>query len=193
MELTLSPWMPEIRGTWSLDPARSFVSFSVMDRGISRICGRFGEITGHLEAGGAPGADPVVALGVQAGSINTGHLLRDSRLRSGLLLDAARYPEIAFTGTRAVPSGPGRCRIQGVLALRGTERPLGMRATIRRAPADAAGAERLGLRAKARVDRRMFGLGWHGEHPAVCAGLGRQVTVTVEAQFVPEAGLHRVA
>lgn len=195
MELILSRWKPEIRDLWSLDPTYSFVTFSVMHRGISRIRGRFDDISGHLQVGGGTDAEPFLTLNVQASSVDTGHLLRDSSLRSELFLDAVRHPTITFTGMRMRPgpNGFGRCRIRGTLAVRGIERPLAMRAEVRRSSADAAGWERLGLQAKTRVDRRLFGLGWDLDLPSICAELGRQVTVTIEAQFIREPELPPVA
>lgn len=193
MELTLSRRRPEIRSVWSLDPVCSFVTFSILHRGISRIRGRFDEVGGSLHAGEPAGEDVSLLLTLQAGSVNTGHLLRDSDLRSDLFLDAPRHPAITYTGTRIVPGGNGCCRLEGRLSLHGIDRPLAMRAVLRRSPADAAGCERLGLRARARVDRRLFGIGWTRTPPAGCGPLGRHVGVCIDAQFIRAEGVYRVA
>ena len=196
MKPTLSRWRPEIRNVWSLDPVYSFVNFSVLHRGLSRICGRFDEVDGSLEAsegaGEGAGDEVSLVLTLGSGSINTGHLLRDSDLRSDLFLDASRYPTITFTGTRLVPNGNAHGRLEGRLSLHGIERPLAMKALLH-GGTDAAGCDRLGLRAQARVDRRLFGIGWTPTLPPNCAGLGRHVAVCIEAQFVRAEGVYRVA
>ena len=193
MELTLSRRKPEIRSVWSLDPVHSFVTFSILHRGISRIRGRFDEVDGSLHVGEAAGDGVALVLTLRAGSINTGHLLRDSDLRSDLFLDAPRHPAITYTGTRIVPGGSGGCRLEGRLSLRGVGRPLAMRAKLQGGPADAPGCERLGLRARAKVDRRLFGIGGTRTPPAGCGPLGRHVAVCIEAQFIRAEGVYRVA
>lgn len=193
MHPTRTWWKPEIHSQWRLDPVHTFVRFSVPHRGISRICGRFDEVDGSLRMGEGATGDLLLALSIGTGSINTGHLLRDSDLRSELFLDAPRHPAITFSGARVAPEARGRCRLEGSLSLRGVERPLAMRATIRGGAADPDGCERLGVRARVKVDRRAFGVGGRRGPRAGCGELGRMVSVAIDAQFIREAEGSRVA
>lgn len=66
-------------GTWSVDPSRSRVAFSMKHMMLATLRGSFGEFDGSLQAGpGAPRAGGVV----KAASIDTKEPVRDEHLRS---------------------------------------------------------------------------------------------------------------
>src|SRR5690349_7728791 len=95
---------PLPNGDWTIDPRASSVGFRVRHFGFATVEGRFGSFAGQIRAGGADGS-------VRVGSIDTGNLLRDARLRSPEFFDAERFPCMAFWTT-----GPG---LAGWLTIRG--------------------------------------------------------------------------
>ncbi len=58
----------------------------------------------------------------------------EGNLRSKAVLDAARVPEVRWTGRCALPPSDGPVRAEGQLALAGRTRPLPLEARVRREP-----------------------------------------------------------
>lgn len=82
---------------------------------------------------------PVGGLRVQ-GQVKDGQVIalrdKDHREIEGNLvgrdvLDAARFPEVRFTGGVDLPKGGGRARVEGQLTLHGSTRPLALEVEVR--------------------------------------------------------------
>lgn len=134
-------------GEWRVDRARSAVVFRTRHFGVATVRGRFGSFDGRLEA--SDGRVSVVGR-VDVASVDTGHEIRDGRLRSEFF-DAERHPAISLTARGARRDR----RLAGELTIRGVTRPVELSLTV--AP-DRDGAVR--VRAEGRIRRSDFGLEW---------------------------------
>lgn len=106
-------------GTWTVDPRRSRVGFSIRHLMVATVKGRFADCEGTLDARGAPRAFG----SVQAATIDTGDAVRDERLRSSDFFDADRIPEIRFA-SRELGQADGALRIVGDLTIKDTTRAI---------------------------------------------------------------------
>ena len=91
---------PAYAGTWVIDPAHSRFGFAVKHAMVSKVRGRFDDVSGALEVGedGLPSAR--VSVTVPVASINTSHAARDAHLRTNEFFEASKHPEITFRSTQ---------------------------------------------------------------------------------------------
>lgn len=154
-------------GDWTIDPGASSVGFRVRHFGFSSVEGRFTSFEGEIHDGDAYGS-------VQVGSITSGNLLRDARLRSPEFFDVERFPRMTFSAT-----GPG---LAGWLTIRGARRRIGFEVEHLHVEDDI-----LDLRATATISRRAFGLDWAGLKEAGRLVVSDRVTIVLDLRCRPSA------
>jgi polyisoprenoid-binding protein YceI len=64
------------------------------------------------------------------------HAEIEGNLQGKHVLDAARHPDLRFTGQGTLPAGDGPVQVEGALTLAGQTRPLRLTASVRRDGAD---------------------------------------------------------
>ena len=149
-------------GSWAIDPEASTVGFRVRHFHFATVEGRFGEFSGELGPWGAAGT-------VDVASIDTGNAIRDGRLRSPDLFDAARFPEIAFeTRGQLAP------RLAGRLTIRDVTNPVTLEVTQTPEP------DALRISARASISRRAFGLDWDALREAGRLVVGDRVELLLD-------------
>jgi polyisoprenoid-binding protein YceI len=136
------------QGTWEVDAARSTASFGVRHLKMTKVRGRFGEITGVIRCD----REGVTSIDgrVEVASIDTGDDRRDARLCAEDFFDAERHPTIAFTAIGSTDISV----VRGIMTIRGVSRPLQLDAAREGNGGD------LRIRANGVVSRRAFGLTW---------------------------------
>jgi len=143
-----------LAGEWVLDPRQSSIGLQNRSmRGLLRVHGIFGEVSGH----GTVGPDGAVSgtVTVAAASIDTGNARRDTHLRSADFFDSGRHPDITFTANGIRTSGQALA-VTGLLTVRDRTRPLTFAAT-----ASVPGDGEVWLDAEVHVNRADFGLTWN--------------------------------
>lgn len=141
---------------YRLDPEHSFASFEVVHFGTSTIRGRLGRLEGEavLDLEARRGE-----LGVRlpTASVSTGVPALDARLRGADVFDSAGFPEAFFVASRFEFDGERLAAVRGEFTLRGTSRPLSLRAQRFGCRTDAEG-EVCGGDFEAELLRSEFGL-----------------------------------
>ncbi len=143
---------------YRLDPDHSFVHFEVLHFGTSTLRGRFGPLAGDvtLDAGAGRGR---VGLRIPIKSLNTGLPVLDSRLREPDLFAAEAYPEAYYVAQRFEFAAGTLRAVHGEITLRGTSRPLALRALRFGCRPDAErAAKRCGGDFEAELRRSDFGM-----------------------------------
>ena len=104
--------------------------------GLVPVKGRFTGLTG----GGSIGPDGVVGgeLVIEASSVTTGNVKRDTHLRSDDFFRTTSHPQIIYRASAITPLGGDRVRVSGVLTIAGTSRPLEVDATVQEVDSAAA-------------------------------------------------------
>ena len=146
-------------GRWSVDAARSRVTFTVRHMLVANVRGRFTEFGGALEFA-ADGT--VTARGtVEAASIDTGEPVRDERLRHAAeFFDVERFTEISYV-SRQITFADQRIVIVGELTLRGVTRELELGGEVSGPVRDGAGTTRITLCLQGVLERSQFGITWN--------------------------------
>lgn len=153
-------------GTYTIDPARTSVTFGVQEV-FHQVTGTFACLGGRVVVADRL-EDCAVEARIDAASFTTDKPRRDKDVRGKRFLDAATYPEITFTGTGVRAEGSGWV-LSGVLGCHGTEEPVDLVVEALEPHDDG-----LHARATARVDRRTSGVG------AGRGLIGRYVDITLD-------------
>jgi polyisoprenoid-binding protein YceI len=167
------------RGAWEVDPARSTARFTVRHLKVTKVRGRFGEITGVIRCD----REGVTSIDgrVQVASIDTGDHRRDARLCAEDFFDAERHPTIAFTamGSAEVPV------VRGMMTIRGISRPLELQLDALGSPVD--GNDDPRIRANGAVSRRAFGLIWDSAFAAGGLVINDRVGLELDVALRPRS------
>lgn len=118
---------------------------------------------------------------IEAGSIDTGHLLRDEDLRSARFLDVAHFPTIDFRSLAIDRLGESRYRMAGEITLRGVTRPLALDVDWVGQMVEG-GVERVGFRAAGALCRKEFGISFN--QILDCGGLAFGDRIELELDVV---------
>ena len=81
---------------WEIDPAHSQVSFAIRVMSLSTTRGYFTRLHGHLHIDEQNPTSSWVEAEVDAASINTHNILRDTHLRSNAFFAVKTYPTVSF-------------------------------------------------------------------------------------------------
>jgi polyisoprenoid-binding protein YceI len=111
-------------GTWTIDPARSVVQFTVTKLGFEDVTGTFRDFAGVVRYDPANPAESSVEWSVKVGSVKTDASNRDRSLQSVEYFDAARHPEMTFRSERVQSLGNGRLQVDGRITIKGHTRPV---------------------------------------------------------------------
>src|SRR5438445_7849664 len=170
-------------GTYALDASHSEVGFSVRHLMVSKVKGRFSDVSGTITIAEDPLASSVeVAIGTA--SIHTRDEQRDAHLRSPDFFDVEQYPNMTYRSTKVTPAGKGRWLVEGDLSLHGVTRNVPLEVSFEGAASDPWGGLRAGFSARAELDREDFGLGWNQVLETGGVVVGKKVNIEIEAEAV---------
>jgi polyisoprenoid-binding protein YceI len=100
-----------------IDSIRSRVSFAIRVMSVTTTRGSFDTLQGQLHIDEQNPANSWVEAEVDAASINTHNILRDTHLRSNAFFAVKKYPTIAFKSTRVEHIGDSAYKVTGNLTL----------------------------------------------------------------------------
>ncbi len=145
-------------GIWNIDSAHTTVGFTARHLMITKVRGRFGEVTGALTIAEDPTNSTVQAT-ISMDSVTTGDDARDAHLRSPEFFDVENHPTMTFTSTEIRGSSRGaEFVLVGDLTVRGVTKTLELDLEFEGVNPDPWGGIRVGFTASGEIDRRDFGL-----------------------------------
>lgn len=169
-------------GTWSVDTSHSSVNFKVKHLGLAKTRGRFTRFVGAVEIGEDP-ADTVVAVEIDAASVDTQDPRRDEHLRGADFFDVEHHPSLLFRSTRV--SGRGdEWKLEGDLTVAGVTRPVVLDVTYEGVAVDLWGGTRAGFTATGQLNREEWGLDWNGVLEAGGLLVGKAVTIELDVELI---------
>ena len=143
-------------GTWTIDATHSEVSFTVRHIGISKVRGRFGDVSGEIVTSDDLGESSVSAE-IDVTSVTTFNEARDGHIRTGDFFEVETHPRATFRSTGIRHDGDDYV-IDGELTLKGTTKPVTLVTEVTGLGPDAYGGTRVGFSAKGTINRRDYGL-----------------------------------
>ncbi|GAP36495.1 YceI family protein [Piscinibacter sakaiensis] len=112
---------------YTLDAGHTFVHWEVLHMGTSTIRGRFDKLGGSVRFD-ARRQQVDVSIAVDTASVSTGLAPFDTIVRGASLLAVQANPQAWFTARRGQWDGEALRSLDGEITLRGTSRPLTLRA-----------------------------------------------------------------
>jgi polyisoprenoid-binding protein YceI len=174
--------------TWSLDPAHSVAEFKVKHMMISNVKGQFAKVTGTLTLDESSLPNSHIEASIEASSIVTSDVQRDTHLKSADFFDAEKFPALSFKSTRITPVRDGELALEGDLTIRGVTRKVVFTVEGPTPPVkDPWGNTRIAVSATTKINRKDFGLTWNAALETGGILVGEEVTITLDVQFIKQA------
>ena len=167
--------------TYNIDPAHTRVGFAARHFGISTVKGRFKEFTGQLVVDGNALKEATATIQVQ--SIDTGVAQRDNHLRTADFFDATNHPTITFKTKRVESSGESVVMIAD-FTMRGVTKELRLPVTLSKPIKDPWGSTRVGLEAKAKLNRKDYGIKYNDLLESGIPAVGDEVEIEINAEGI---------
>ncbi len=172
--------------TWKFDLAHSTVGFKVRHMMISRVNGRFANWDGEISFDPENPQAAKVTVDIDASSIDTNLADRDAHLRSADFFDVANFPKIHYATTSIEKIDDETYRFHGDLTIRGVTRSLSFDANYRGIGKDPWGNLRTGFDAKARINRKDYGLTWNQALETGGVLVSENIDIELEIELVAE-------
>jgi polyisoprenoid-binding protein YceI len=175
-----------VPGTWSIDPDRSKLSFSVRHLGVQTVRGTL-RVRGRIVVADDPSGSSVEAT-IDLGSVNTKSEGRDKAIRSASLLDIASHPAAEYNSTGISPDAAGGnpqgFLLDGELTFMGVTRLVPLRIQAERFIQDGDRARPI-FTGQGQFTRRDFGLVFRARPRFLDRGIGQTVHVDVRLEGLP--------
>jgi polyisoprenoid-binding protein YceI len=169
---------------YKIDPAHTRVGFSVRHLGINDVNGFFDEFEGSLVLDASNNLKEASAT-IQVKSVDTRVQQRDNHLRTADFFDATNYPTITFKTKRIQTKGDDVVMIAD-FTMRGVTKELQLPIALSKPIKDPWGNMRIGLEAKAKLNRRDYGINYNQVLESGIAAVGEEVTIEITAEAVKE-------
>ena len=172
---------PSLEGTSELDRTHSTVQFAVSHVGVSTFRGSFADFDSLV----AEGDVAFLEANAVVDSISIGEPpdFREHVVRGSDFFAADEHPQISFHSTAIDIADDGKSTVDGVLEIRGVERPVRAFGRLRAPTEDPFGNTRIGFAIEAVIDRRNWDMDWQMPLPAGGDALGWEVEITAQLEF----------
>jgi len=170
---------------WILDPSHSEVEFKVKHMMISNVSGKFTKFDATVETEGEDFMTAKATFTADIDSINTGSDQRDGHLKSADFFDAGTYPQLKFVASKYENvDNDGSYEVWGDLTIHGITKSVKLDAEFGGIIKDPWGNTRAGISVNGKINRKDFGLSWHGVTETGSLIVSDDVRVHINLEFV---------
>jgi polyisoprenoid-binding protein YceI len=170
---------------WILDPSHSEVEFKIKHMMISNVSGQFRKFECTVQTEGEDFMTAKVAFSADVDSITTGSDQRDGHLKSPDFFDAAKFPTVKFVNTKYENvDNDGSYEVYGDLTIHGVTKNVKLDAEFGGVIKDPWGNTRAGITISGKINRKEFGLAWHGVTETGSLIVSDEVRIHVGLEFV---------
>jgi polyisoprenoid-binding protein YceI len=168
---------------WEIDSNHSSAQFMVRHLMVSNVKGEF-RVSGAIDIDDKDITKSKINVTIDAASVNTGVEMRDADLKSANFFDVAKFPVMTFVSKKITNMGKGKLKITGDLTLHGVTRAIvldvdGPSAAVK----DPWGKLRRGASAKAKLNRRDYGLTYNKVIESGGVVIGDDVAINIDVEF----------
>ncbi len=179
-------------GTYTVDPTHTALFWTVNHFGLSEYTARINGVDATIELDAADITQSSLNATINMAGVDTAYPFPertdfDAELRGANWLNADAFPEATFVSTDIVKTGDNTADITGDLTFLGVTLPVTLETTLigsvgKHPFADGAA---FGIHAVGTFDRTDFGFG------TMAPGIGADVTIEINAEFIGEASTAR--
>ena len=174
-----------VAGVYAIDPSHTSVEFVGRHLMITKVRGRFPDVTGIITIADEPERSHV-EVEIKVASVDSGNADRDAHLRGADFFDADTYPAITFRSTNVEKGRSGSWMVTGDLSVRGVTRPATLEVDFDGANASPLGDQRIGFSAAADLDREDWGLTWNMALETGGVLVGKRVRIELNVQAIAD-------
>jgi polyisoprenoid-binding protein YceI len=171
-----------VPGDWIIDPGHAEVAFIGRHFMMTKVRGRFSDITGTIRIGDDP-TQSRVEVTIGTASVTSGSLERDDHLRSADFFDVDQYPTATFRADDVQWRG-GQAKVAGNLTIVGIERPVVLEVDLVGTTVDPWGSARAVFSAFTEIDREDWGLTWNVALEAGGVLVSKKIRVEIELEAI---------
>ena len=165
--------------SYTVDPAHSFVHFTINHMGFSNLTGRFNSMSGNMDLNTDKSAG-TVEVTIDPASVDTAHQKRDNHLRSVDFFNVKEFPEITFKSTEATIEG-GSGKLVGNLTIKGVTKRVSLDVTQTGCGVQPFNKKyTCGFNAVTRINRSDFNITWGLENNII----GDEVVLMIGAEGI---------
>jgi polyisoprenoid-binding protein YceI len=166
--------------TFTIDPAHTDILFSAKHMMVTTVRGTFKEVDGTIDIDEAEPTNSRAEIRVRAASLDTKFGARDNHLRSADFFDVERYPEIVVRSTAIRHRRGNDYKVTADVTIRDVTRSVEFDVEFLGFFPAMDGTRHAGFSAKARVNRKDWGLDWNVALEAGGWLVGDEVKLEVE-------------
>jgi polyisoprenoid-binding protein YceI len=162
---------------YEIDHQHTWVQFRLSHLGFAQMVATFHNVTGEILFDQQTPTNSRVTASIDARTVNSGLPARDDWIRAEAQLNTAAHPTIGFRSTAITVTGENRGRVEGVLTIRGVDRPVVLDVTFNRAGINPINRmQTIGFSATGTIRRSEFGVS------AFLGPLGDDIAVAIEIE-----------
>ena len=151
--------------TWEIESSRTSVEFSVRDRKVVNLKGRFNNVKGTVELDEEDLTRTTISIEIEGMSIYTANERRDGVLRGADYFDVEAFPIMTYK-SRRIEKDDDRYQVIGDMTIKDVTLEVVLDCAFHGIATDARGRTRAGFSAEATFDRQDFGVTGVPEHEA---------------------------
>ncbi|MDP9114395.1 MAG: YceI family protein [Acidobacteriota bacterium] len=173
---------------YQIDTAHSSAQFKVRHMMIANVKGEFDKVNGTVNFDPANPSASTVEASIDVSTISTRDEQRDSHLKSADFLDVQKYPTITFKSKKVTSTGSDSFQVAGDLTIRDITKEVTL--TVEELTGEAKdpwGNMRRGATAKARLNRKDFGMSFNVALEAGGFLVGEEVDLTIDVELIRQA------
>jgi polyisoprenoid-binding protein YceI len=167
---------------WEVDKVHSSVKFGVSHLVISTVEGNFKDFDAKLSTK-SDGTIEKIEADIKTASVNTDNQQRDTHLKSDDFFAVSKFPDMVFISKNIQKKGDNNYKITGDLTIRGVTKTAVLDATNNGTIKDPWGNTKTGWSATGKINRFDFGLSWSQAIETGGLVVGKEVTITINAEF----------
>jgi polyisoprenoid-binding protein YceI len=166
--------------TFAIDPAHTDVLFSAKHMMVTNVRGTFTDVAGTIDLDETDPTASTAEVVIKTASIDTGFGARDTHLRSDDFFSVETYPEIRVVSTAIRAKGGNEYVVTADVTVRDVTKSVDFEVEFLGFYPAMDGARRAGFSAKAKVNRKDWGLNWNVALEAGGLLVGDQIKLEVD-------------
>jgi polyisoprenoid-binding protein YceI len=173
---------------YQIDTSHSAAQFKVRHMMIANVKGEFDKVSGTVTFDPANPSASTVEASIDVSTISTRDEQRDGHLKSGDFLDVEKYPSITFKSKKVTATGGDSFKVVGDLTIHGVTKEVTLDVEELTGEAkDPWGNMRRGATARARINRKDFGMSFNVALEAGGFLVGEEVDLTLDIEMIAQA------
>jgi polyisoprenoid-binding protein YceI len=168
---------------YAIDPAHTDVLFSAKHLMVTNVRGTFTDVHGTVEINEADPTASHAEVSVSAASVDTGFGARDAHLRSNDFFAVETYPEILVMSTAVRAKGGSDYVVTADVTVKDVTRSVDFDVEFLGFYSGIDGSRRAGFHARAKINRKDWGLDWNVALETGGWLVGDQITLDVDLAF----------